>query len=119
MPDRSCRAQWAALRAIDEPVPFWLALLAVTLGSAAGTLAHTPGGLGVTEAAQVAFLTGQGLSAEAAASGVLLARSLHYAIVLLAGGGALAREWRKGRLRGLLGGSKNEPSGRSVGPLVE
>jgi undecaprenyl-diphosphatase len=99
-------AQYATLAAVGAPAPLWLAVLAVTVGGAAGTIAHTPGGLGVTEAAQVAFLSSQGVSAEAATSAVLLARILNYAFVALAGGSALAREWNAGRMRGLFGGGE-------------
>jgi undecaprenyl-diphosphatase len=96
-------AQYATLVAVGEPVPVWMAVLTVTLGGAAGTIAHTPGGLGATEAAQVAFLTSQGIPLESATSAVLLARALNYALVATAGGTALATEWNSGRMRGLLG----------------
>ncbi|UCF67410.1 MAG: flippase-like domain-containing protein [Acidobacteriota bacterium] len=91
-------AQAAALEAVGQTAPWWLSLMAVAVGSTIGTAVSTPGGLGVTEAAQVGFLVGQGIPLEGAASGVLLARGLHFAIVVFGGVPALAYSyWRLGR----------------------
>ncbi len=95
----------ASLLSVGQAVPLGAVLLAVVIGGAAGTAAHTPGGLGVTEVAQVAFLVSQGVPGEAATSGVLVARAIHYAMVVIAGGAALAGDVASGRLRRLPDGA--------------
>jgi uncharacterized membrane protein YbhN (UPF0104 family) len=98
--------QLAALHAVDHPVSPWLAILAATAGITAGSASGSPGGLGVTEATQVAFLTSQGVPGETAAASVLLLRGVYYGFVLVSGTLALTWEAWNGRLEGLLAGLK-------------
>ena len=93
-------AQWAALRAVGAPVPWWIALLAVAVGGATGMATGAPGGIGVTEVTQAAFLHSQGVPREVAIAGVFLARGLHYLVILAAGGLSLA--WEAARGTGIL-----------------
>lgn len=106
--------QLAALYAVGQPVSPWLAILAATVGTTAGSASGSPGGLGVTEATQVAFLTAQGVPAEPAAASVLLLRGIYYGFVLASGTLALAWEAWNGRLEGLLSGLR--PGGSASGP---
>jgi uncharacterized membrane protein YbhN (UPF0104 family) len=96
--------QLAALYAVGHPVSPWLAILAATVGITAGSASGSPGGLGVTEATQVAFLQSQGVPAEAAAASVLLLRGVYYGFVIVSGTLTMAWEAWHGRLEGLLGG---------------
>ncbi len=89
-------AQWAALRAVGAPVPWWTALLAVAVGGATGMATGAPGGIGVTEVTQAAFLHSQGIPREVAIAAVFLARGLHYLVILGAGGLSLAWEAARG-----------------------
>jgi uncharacterized membrane protein YbhN (UPF0104 family) len=102
--------QLAALHAVGHPVSPWLAILAATVGITAGSASGSPGGLGVTEATQVAFLQSQGVPGEAAAASVLLLRGVYYGFVIVAGTLAMAWEAWHGRLEGLLGGLRASPS---------
>jgi uncharacterized membrane protein YbhN (UPF0104 family) len=95
-------AQHVALLAVGADVPWWLVLVAVALGGTIGGTTGAPGGVGATEAAQIGFLVSQGVPAEEATAGVLLARGLHYAFVFVAGGLGLAYEGATGGLTGLL-----------------
>lgn len=79
-------AQHAALLAMGVPVHWWLAMLTVAVGGAAGTATGAPGGIGVTEAAQIAFLQSQGIGEGEATAAVLLARGLHYGVIAIGGG---------------------------------
>ena len=56
----------------------------------------------MTEAAQTVFLTSQGVPQDQAAASVLVARGLHYAVILSGGGLGLLWEWSHGHLRGAL-----------------
>ncbi|GAB4373980.1 MAG: hypothetical protein Kow0062_11500 [Acidobacteriota bacterium] len=103
-------AQHAALLAVGAEVPWWIALLAVAVGGTAGTLTGAPGGVGVTEAAQIAVLAAHGVSDEQAAAAVLLARGLHYAVILVGGSVAAAWEWGRGELEGVLDEAREAPS---------
>ena len=101
-------AQHAALEAVGEHVAWWIPMLAVAIGGTAGTVTGAPGGLGVTEAAQIAVLAAHGIPDERAAAAVLIARGLHY--LLIVGGGSLAAlwEWRRGELEGVLRQTRGE-----------
>ncbi|MDQ7006812.1 MAG: lysylphosphatidylglycerol synthase transmembrane domain-containing protein [Acidobacteriota bacterium] len=96
--------QHAALHALGEPVAWWTSLLAVVVGTTAGTASGTPGGLGVAEAAQVVYLQGQGIPPGMATAAVLLARGAYYISILATGGLSFAWEARQGHLAGLMGG---------------
>lgn len=78
-------AQHAALVALGLDVTWWLALLTVALGGVVGTATGAPGGVGVTEAAQIAFLQSQGVGQGEATAAVLLARGLHYLVIVAFG----------------------------------
>ncbi|GEM_PF-6349176 len=90
--------QYGALRAVGDDSAWWLSMLAVTVGGALGTASGTPGGAGVTEAAQIGFLASQGLSIETATASVIIARGFHYGFILTAGPLAALWEWRRGEL---------------------
>ncbi len=100
-------AQHAALLAVGEPVHWWIAVLATIVGTTLGTASGTPGGLGVTEFAQVAFLEGHGVPVETATAAVLIARGAYFALILAGGSFALCWEISHGRLRELIGGRSN------------
>jgi uncharacterized membrane protein YbhN (UPF0104 family) len=102
--------QLAALHAVGYPISPWLAILAATVGITAGSASGSPGGLGVTEATQVAFLQSQGVPGEAAAASVLLLRGVYYGFVIVSGTVAMAWEAWHGRLEGLLGGLRPDPA---------
>jgi uncharacterized protein (TIRG00374 family) len=88
-------AQWALFLAIGAAVDPFVVLAVVSLGTAAGTLSGTPGGLGSTEIAMMASFKLLGVEEVVAAAGTLLYRGLHYAAVLAIGLPALALlEWR-------------------------
>ena len=78
-------AQWVAFQAIALPVDFLTVLLAVTLGTAAGALTGTPGGLGTTEAGMIVAFGLLGVPHVDALAGTLVFRGLHYASVLALG----------------------------------
>ncbi len=90
-------AQWVALTGLGEPFPWWNAILAVVVGTTIGTASGTPGGLGVTEAAQVAFLGGQGVPVANATAAVLLARGAYYLLIVVGGLLALLGDFRRKR----------------------
>jgi uncharacterized membrane protein YbhN (UPF0104 family) len=90
-------SQHAALLAVGSAAPWWLALLAVALGGLLGGTVGAPGGVGVTEAAQIAFLTSQGVADGEATAAVLIARGLHYLVILAGGLSAVAWEAAAGR----------------------
>jgi uncharacterized protein (TIRG00374 family) len=75
-------AQWLVFIALDQPIDLLVVFAGVSLGTAAGTLTGTPGGLGTTEAAMVASFAALGVDRVDAAAGTLLFRGLHYATVL-------------------------------------
>lgn len=83
-------AQWLIFLALGEHVHPLVVFAGVSLGTAAGTLTGTPGGLGTTEAAMVASFDALGVDRVDAAAGTLLYRGLHYAAVLAVGLPALA-----------------------------
>jgi uncharacterized protein (TIRG00374 family) len=88
-------AQWVLFLAMGEWVPPLAVLTVVALGTTAGTLTATPGGLGTTEVTMLVFFKLMGVDEVLAAAGVLLFRGLHYACVLALGLPAIAvLEWR-------------------------
>ena len=77
----------------ESPNPLVVAVT-VSLGLAAGTLAGTPGGIGVAEAAMMSLYVALGVDRVAAAAAALLYRSLYYLVVLTTGlPSALLLEW--------------------------
>jgi uncharacterized protein (TIRG00374 family) len=75
-------AQWLVFLALDRPIDPLVVLLAVTLGTAAGVLTGTPGGLGTTEAGMILAYVALDVPQLDAAAGTLLFRALHYLSVL-------------------------------------
>ncbi len=78
-------AQWLLFTALGEEIPFPTVIAALALGTGAGLLSGTPGGIGATEAAMVGCYVLLGVDQVAAAAATLLYRSLHYALVLALG----------------------------------
>ncbi len=95
--------QHLALLAIGADSTWWVAVLAVVVGTSIGTASGSPGGLGVTEAAQVAFLQAHGTPLGAATAAVLLARGSYYLLIIVGGLIGLIWEARRGRLSSLFG----------------
>ena len=94
-------AQWIAFRALGTDVGVAVVIAAVSLGSAAGMLTGTPGGIGTTEAAMVASFVALGVDRVDAAAATILFRGLHYAVVLAIGvPSLLVLELRDGRRDG-------------------
>lgn len=81
---------WAMFLALGDPVSPFVVLAVVALGTAAGTLSGTPGGLGTTEVAMLASFRALGVDPVTAAAGTLLYRGLHYGSILALGLPALA-----------------------------
>lgn len=81
---------WAMFLALGNPVHPFVVLAVVALGTAAGTLSGTPGGLGTTEVAMLASFRALGVDSVTATAGTLLYRGLHYASILVCGLPALA-----------------------------
>lgn len=74
--------QWTAFLALGHRVDPWAVAAAVALGATAGTLTATPGGLGGTEAAMIAFYSALGADPAVSAAGTLLFRAVHFAVVI-------------------------------------
>jgi uncharacterized protein (TIRG00374 family) len=74
--------QWAVFLALGHRVDPWVVAAAVALGATAGTLTATPGGLGGTEAAMIAFYDALGIDPAVGAAGTLLFRAVHFAAVI-------------------------------------
>lgn len=83
-------AQWAVFRALGVEVPLSIVVSTVALGSAAGALTGTPGGVGTTEAAMLSIYSSFGIEPATAAAATLGFRGLHYAVVIACGLPALA-----------------------------
>jgi len=90
-------ALFLALRAVGAPATLAQAAAAYLVGAIVGSLTPTPGGLGGTEAALVAALTGLGLTVEPAVAGVLAFRGATFWLPILPGAGA-ARYLRSAHL---------------------
>jgi len=75
-------AQWMVFAALGAPVSPWIVLVVVALGSAAGILVGTPGGLGAAEATMIASFAALGVDRLDATAASLLYRALHFAVTL-------------------------------------
>ncbi len=89
-------AQWAVFRALGDRPGFLVVLATVALGTAAGALIGTPGGLGATEAAMIGTFVAFGIDRVDATAATLLYRGLHYITVF--GVGTPALIWLETRL---------------------
>lgn len=76
---------YLVLHAVGVPQPWGAALLAVSVGSAAGAAVPTPGGLGGAEAGIAAVLIAFGVSADNAVAAALVYRGITYWLPLLPG----------------------------------
>ncbi len=104
-----CLANAAVLKALGSEAPLGLLSALVVLGYFAGTLVGTLGGVGVTEVALIQLYGLAGVPPGRAAAAALLHRAGYYAVILLAGGVALWRQWgtlagARQRRSSLLGG---------------
>jgi len=81
---------WAMFLALGDRVNPFVVLAVVALGTAAGTLSGSPGGIGTTEVAMLASFRALGVDPVTAAAGTLLYRGLHYGSILVLGLPALA-----------------------------
>ncbi|MFQ5768347.1 MAG: YbhN family protein, partial [Acidobacteriota bacterium] len=72
-------------RAVGAPIALHTAAAAWAVGSLAGAVSGTPGGMGATESAALLPLMGAGMTLPAALAAILLARGLHYVSALLIG----------------------------------
>ena len=75
-------AQWMIFAALGAPVSPWIVLVVVALGTAAGILVGTPGGLGAAEATMIASFAALGVDRLDATAASLLYRALHFAVTL-------------------------------------
>ncbi len=91
-------AMLLALRAAGSDIGYAHAAFAYLAGSAVSTVAPTPGGLGVVEAALVAVYTAVGVETEVAIVAVLLFRVATYWLPILPGWAAFAYLTRTKRL---------------------
>lgn len=73
-------AQWLAFRAIDAEVAYLTIVVVVALGTFAGFLAGTPGGMGAAEGAMIAAFVGLQVERVDATAGTLLFRGIHYLV---------------------------------------
>lgn len=90
-------AQWTVFLALGDRPGFLVVLATVTLGTAAGALIGTPGGLGATEAAMIGTFVAFGIDRVDATAAALLYRGLHYITVF--GVGTPALIWLEMRRR--------------------
>ena len=75
-------AQWLLFSALGQEVWPLAVIVAVALGTGAGFLSGTPGGVGTTEAAMIGSYVLLGIEQVDAAAATLLYRGLHYSLVL-------------------------------------
>jgi uncharacterized protein (TIRG00374 family) len=78
-------AQIAIFRALGSSAPIVTVAVVVALGTAAGMLLGTPGGLGTTEAAMIAGFAALGIDRVDATAATLVYRALHYGVLLVLG----------------------------------
>lgn len=78
-------AQWTVFLALGTSPDLWIVAVAVLVGTGAGMLFGTPGGVGATEAAMIACYAIFGVAQLPATAATLLYRGLHYAVVLATG----------------------------------
>jgi uncharacterized protein (TIRG00374 family) len=83
-------AELLVLRSLGEGLPVSAAIAAVALGGMLGTVAGSPGGLGISEAASIEIYAGFGVEGQAAAATVLVSRAMHLLWVLGVGSVCLA-----------------------------
>jgi glycosyltransferase 2 family protein len=76
---------YASIKAFGETLPIWSIAVVYLAGSALGSAAPTPGGLGAVEAALSAGLTAAGLPGATAVSSVLLFRLVTFWLPVLPG----------------------------------
>jgi glycosyltransferase 2 family protein len=76
---------YASIQAFGETLPIWSIAVVYLAGSALGSAAPTPGGLGAVEAALSAGLTAAGLPGATAVSAVLLFRLVTFWLPVLPG----------------------------------
>ncbi len=93
-------AQWLLFAALGQQISFVTVIAAVALGTGAGFLSGTPGGVGTTEAAMIGCYVLLGLPQVDAAAATLLYRGLHYALVLVLGLPSLVYQESSGSGRG-------------------
>ncbi len=95
-----CLAGAMALRALGVEAPLAAVATCVALGTIAGTLTGTMGGIGATELALIELFAAIGVPRETATAAALLHRAGFYLVTLLWGGPSL---WRLARSGGLPG----------------
>lgn len=78
-------AQWLLFRALGAEVGLLTVASVVGLGTLAGAVTGSPGGVGTTEAAMTAGFVAVGVDAVDATAATLLYRGMHYALVLALG----------------------------------
>ena len=78
-------AQWLVFIALDRDVSPLTVFVALSLGTAAGALSGSPGGIATTEAAMVGIYVLLGVHEIDAAAATFVFRGLHYALVLSLG----------------------------------
>lgn len=82
-------AQWAVFRSLGHQPEFLVVLAVVAVGTAAGALVGTPGGLGAAEAALIGGFVAFGVDEVEATAATLLYRGLHFLVVFGVGGASL------------------------------
>jgi uncharacterized membrane protein YbhN (UPF0104 family) len=78
-------AQWLVFLSLDFRVSMLAVLIGVTLGTAAGALTGTPGGLGTTEAGMIFTFVALEVPEVEAVAATVLYRGLHYLLVVALG----------------------------------
>jgi uncharacterized protein (TIRG00374 family) len=81
----TCAAQWLVFMALGREISLLIVIVTISLGTAAGALSGSPGGIATTEAAMVGTYVLLGVSELDAAAATFLFRGLHYALVLVMG----------------------------------
>ena len=78
-------AQWLAFRAVGAQVPYPTVVVVVALGTFAGIVAGTPGGIGAAEGAMIAAFVALQVDRVDATAGTLVFRGLHYLVIFSIG----------------------------------
>lgn len=81
----TCSAQWLVFMALGIEISPLIVIVTISLGTAAGALSGSPGGIATTEAAMVGTYILLGVTEIDAAAATFLFRGLHYALVLSMG----------------------------------
>ncbi len=92
--------QWAVFVALGRHASLLTVAIVVALGTAAGAITGTPGGLGTTEAAMIESFVLLGIPRLDAVAATFLCRGLHYAMVVSLGLPSLISLEVRKRLRG-------------------